>query len=170
MHAHFRMMARYTDWANRRLFAAVAALPEADYRRDGGVFFGSLHGTLNHILVADRIWLRRMTGEGEAPTALDAILYDDLPALRAAREAEDARILAYVDGLDDAALAGPLRYRALGRTAEMSQPLATVLAHLFNHHTHHRGQAHGLLTRWCGEAPSLDLIYYQRETGLTAMG
>src|SRR5437588_8118020 len=112
MKAQFTMLAAYNEWVNRRLYDAAATLPERDYRADRGAFFGSLHGTLNHLLLGDRIWLHRFTGEGEEPTELGAVLYDDFALLRAAREAEDARILRYVDGLTDADLAGTIRYRS----------------------------------------------------------
>jgi uncharacterized damage-inducible protein DinB len=165
MKAQFAMLAAYNRWANRRLYDAAAALPDHGYRADRGAFFGSLHGTLNHLLLGDRIWLHRFTGEGEEPTALDAILHDDLPSLRAAREAEDARIIAYVDGLGDAALAGTVRYRTTRSPAMIEQYLAPLLVHFFNHQTHHRGQAHCLLTALTGAAPSFDLLVFQRETG-----
>jgi len=166
MRALFTMLAGYNAWVNRRLYEAAAALPEADYRRDAGAFFASLHATLNHLLVADRIWMRRFTGEGPMPDRLDAILHDELAGLRAAREAEDARIEAYVAGLDEVTLAGRFRYRTLVQPREMEQPLAPALLHFFNHQTHHRGQAHALLTRFAGDAPSFDLLQYQRETGV----
>src|SRR6476661_5713110 len=77
MIARYRMFAGYNAWCNARLYAAAAALSDADYRANRGVFFKSLHGTLNHLLVGDRIWMRRFTGEGEVPPSLDAVLYDD---------------------------------------------------------------------------------------------
>ena len=162
----FSMLAGYNVWANRRLYDAAAALPDADYRADLGAFFGSLHRTMNHILSGDRIWMKRFTGTGEAPTTLDAVLYDDLGDLRAAREAEDARILAWVTDLDAAALAGRFHYRAISSPQEFEQPLGPALLHLFNHQTHHRGQCHALLTGLTGDAPSFDLILYQREAGI----
>ena len=162
----FPMLAAYNRWANVRLYAAAAALPDERYRAECGVFFGSLHGTLNHLLVTDRIWMRRFTGEGEAPDRLDAILFDELPALRTAREAEDERIVAYVRTLDDAALAGTIHYRRVSSPEPISQPLASALLHVFNHQTHHRGQAHACLTRLGGTAPVLDLLFFQRETGI----
>lgn len=165
MKALFEMMAAYNAWANRRLYDAAAELSDAEYRADRGAFFGSLHGTLNHILVGDRVWIRRFTGEGPSPTQLNAILYDQLAALRAAREAEDARIVGYVDSLTDAAIAGSIRYRTISSPMDIEQPLAAALPHFFNHQTHHRGQAHCLLTQATGRAPSLDLILFQRETG-----
>ena len=164
---HFRMLAGYNAWANRRLYAAAGALADADYRADHGAFFRSVHGTLNHLLAADRIWMRRFTGTGDAPDRLDAILAEDFVALDALRAAEDARIRGYVDGLDAATLAGLFTYRPITRPdAAVTQPLAPALAHVFNHQTHHRGQVHALLTRIAGSAPELDLIFYQRETGI----
>ena len=161
--AHLEMMAAYNVWANRRLYAAAADLPDAAYRQPTGVFFGSLHGTLNHLLVADRIWMRRLTGHGEAPTRLDAILFDQLDALRAARESEDARICKYVASLSENDLDATFEYTTT-RGQPQSQPRWQTLAHLFNHQTHHRGQAHASLTRLgVTEPPSLDLLIMQRE-------
>jgi len=164
--SRYVMFAGYNRWANERLYDAAARLADADYRADRGAFFKSMHGTLNHLLVGDRIWMRRFTGEGEAPSRLDAILYAEFAALRRARRAEDERIAAYVAGLGDADFARPLRYRTLSSPADIEQELAPALDHFFNHQTHHRGQAHALLTAITGDAPSFDLIVYQREAGL----
>jgi uncharacterized damage-inducible protein DinB len=162
----FNMLAAYNGWANRRLYAAAAELPDDEYRADRGAFFKSVHGTLNHLLVADRIWMKRFTGQGDAPGRLDAILFENLSDLRQAREAEDARISAYIDGLDDAALALRFRYRRASTPQEAEQPLAPALLHVFNHQTHHRGQVHAILTGLGREAPALDLMHFQRESGL----
>ena len=161
------MMAAYNRWANRRLYDAVAGISDRDYRADRGAFFGSLHGTLNHLLVGDLIWMQRFTGEGDAPRQLDAILYEDFAALRRAREALDQRIIRYAEALTDATLAGTIRYHSTRSPAELEQELAPLLLHFFNHQTHHRGQAHTLVTGITGEAPSLDLLIYQRETGVS---
>src|ERR1700738_2111983 len=111
--AHYRMFGHYNAWANGRLYEAVARLSTEQYRSDRGAFFKSVHGTLNHLLVADRVWMRRFTGQGDAPDRLDAILFEQLDALREARVAEDARIVAYVAALDEAALAGIITYRRI---------------------------------------------------------
>lgn len=168
MIAHFRMFARYNEWANRRLYERAAALSDADYRAGRGAFFGSVHATLNHLVLADRIWMQRFTSEGPTYPQLDAILYEELSVLRQAREAEDARIIDWVDGLDEARLKGLFTYRTIVEPREVRQALAPALAHFFNHQTHHRGQAHGLLTAIGGReaAVSLDLILFQRETGI----
>ena len=166
MKSHFEMMAGYNGWANERLYAAAAAMPDDLYRKEHGAFFGSVHRTLNHILVGDRIWMGRFTGTGGAPTRLDAVLFDDFEELRMARRTEDDRIRAYIGGLSATDLEGRFRYRTITNPADIEQPLSPALTHFFNHQTHHRGQVHCLLTQLAGDAPSLDLILYQRETGI----
>jgi uncharacterized damage-inducible protein DinB len=160
--AHYRMFGHYNAWANGRLYGAASLLSDEQYRADRGAFFKSVHGTLNHLLVTDRIWMHRFTGEGEVPNRLDAILFETFDELRAARGAEDGRIVDYVDGLDDARVAGTIRYRRVSTPEQFEQELAPALAHWFNHQTHHRGQVHALLTGLVGQAPELDLLYYQR--------
>jgi len=162
----FVMLAAYNAWCNQRLYDAVAALPDGDYRADRGAFFRSIHGTLNHILVADRIWMRRFTGQGEAPTRLDAILFEEFGSLRDARWREDERIMSYVEGLSDTDLASRFRYQPVTKPVEVEQPLAPALLHVFNHQTHHRGQVHALLTGLGRDAPSLDLVLFQRVSGM----
>ncbi len=161
----FAHLAAYNAWANARLYDAAATLSEPEYRADRGAFFRSMHGTLNHLLVADRIWMRRFTGEGEAPDRLDAILHESFDDLRAARAAEDRRIQAWAGALTAADLARTLRYRPISDPAEVERPLAPLVLHMFNHQTHHRGQAHAILTGLGRDAPSLDLLPFQRETG-----
>ncbi len=120
--------------------------------------------TLNHLLAADRIWMKRFTGVGAPPDRLDAILFHEFDPLRAAREAEDSRIRVYVEALSEAELARPISYRSVTSNKVIEQPLWEALTHFFNHQTHHRGQIHALLTRMTGAAPELDLLIYQRQT------
>jgi uncharacterized damage-inducible protein DinB len=165
---HYRMFGRYNGWANDRLYEAAAALSTEQYRADRGAFFKSVHGTLNHLLVTDRIWMKRFTGEGDVPDRLDAILYEAFADLRGARRSEDASILRYVDGLDDRRIAGTIKYRRVSSPEAFEQQLAPALAHWFNHQTHHRGQVHALLTGLTGTAPELDLLFFQRQAAQTA--
>jgi uncharacterized damage-inducible protein DinB len=160
--AHYRMFGRYNAWANSRLYDAAEALSIEQYRADRGAFFKSVHGTLNHLLATDRIWMQRFTGEGEAPGRLDAILFESRSELRTAREAEDRRIVDFVDGLDDGRINGTIKYRRVSSPEQFEQQLAPALAHWFNHQTHHRGQVHALLTGLAGQAPDLDLLFFQR--------
>lgn len=165
MKTHFAMMARYNAWANERLYRMAAQLTDEQYRKDVGAYFKSLHGTLNHLLTADRIWLRRLTGTGDHPSTLDAIVFDELPALAAARRVDDARIIACVQGLSDAQMEEMLDYKMLNGTPQQ-QKVREILAHLFNHQTHHRGQAHTILTVLGMKEPEpLDLFIMLREPG-----
>ncbi len=159
---HLRSMAAYNRWANRRLYAAAAALPDDDYRRPAGAYFGSLHGTLNHLLVTDRNWMARFEGTGEAQSKLDAVLFERLEDLRAAREREDERIIVHVAGLFAAALDADFEYATTGGKPQR-QPRWEAMVHFFNHQTHHRGQAHAILSRLgMAEPPVLDLLVMQR--------
>jgi uncharacterized damage-inducible protein DinB len=160
---YFRTLARYNQWANRRLYAACAELSEPEYMKPRAAFFGSLHGTLNHILVADRIWMGRIIGHDSGIKALDQMLYGDFAGLRVAREAEDAQIINVIDAMDLPTLNTTLRYKPLTDSSTMTMPMRFVLGHLFNHEAHHRGQAHGLLSQTSVPPPPLDLPYYLRE-------
>ncbi|TJW43297.1 MAG: DUF664 domain-containing protein, partial [Mesorhizobium sp.] len=74
MKQHFMMFAAYNQWANGRIYDAAADLDEEEFGRDVGAFFGSMMGTLNHLLAVDRVWMKRFTGEGDAPARTDTIL------------------------------------------------------------------------------------------------
>jgi uncharacterized damage-inducible protein DinB len=159
---NFRQLADYNRWANLRLYGAALAMPEEHYRRPIGVFFGSLHGTLNHLLLTDRAWLKRLTGRGEHPNRLDAILHDNRRDLLRDRIAEDARLIELVASYSEADLDKVVAYRTMSGQPH-SQPLQHILLHLFNHQTHHRGQAHACCSILTGtEPPSLDLVAFQR--------
>jgi len=149
-------LARYNALANRRLYEACARLPDDERKKRRLAFFGSIHGTLNHIMVGDRIWLARFSG-GEVPsTNLDAILYEDFGKLREAREKEDSRIEAFAAGIDERFLKGTIRYvNNEGKLHE--DPVSLLVMHFFNHQTHHRGQVHGMLSRTEVPPPVLDL-------------
>ncbi len=153
---HFRTLARYNTLANRRLYETCARLGDAERKKRRPAFFGSVHGTLNHIMVGDRIWLARFGGEEVPSTRLDAILYEDFDELRRAREREDERMETFASGLDEEFLGHRIRYvNNEGKPYE--DPVHLLVAHLFNHQTHHRGQIHDMLTQTGVTPPVLDL-------------
>ncbi len=162
MKKHFMMFAAYNQWANGRTYDAAALLSDEEYRRNTGAFFKSMMGTLNHIVAGDRIWMKRFTGEGEAPAALDAIVHADFAKLRATRETEDSRIVKWIGSLSEKALEGRFTYMTVTDMRTISQRLAPALDHFFNHQTHHRGQAHMILTSLGRPSVQLDLIAFQR--------
>ena len=158
---HFKTMAAYNRWANGRLYDACATLSDGDRKQDRAAFFGSIHNTLNHILVGDRAWLGRLEGQADNGTPLDAVLYDDFDELRRARDAEDDRIDRVLRTTTEDRLAGDLAYSNLAGTP-FRTPLRLVWTHMFNHETHHRGQVHGMLSQTGVSPPELYLIYYIR--------
>jgi uncharacterized damage-inducible protein DinB len=161
LHEHFRRFARYNAWANQRLYRACGHLPASAYYQTRPAFFHSIHGTLSHILVGDQLWFARLRGEPPPHAALDTRPWADFAALHAARQAEDARILASIEGFSESSYGQAIRYQNTS-SVEFSQPLGVLLAHIFNHQTHHRGQAHGLLSQTEVAPPELDLIYFIR--------
>ena len=107
----FQQLAAYNRWANARLYGAALQLSDVSYRLNTGVFFGSLHGTLNHLLLTDRLWLKRLTGQGDHPDRLNAVLYNDRADLNRARVTEDKRLISVIDKYDDTALASLHSYK-----------------------------------------------------------
>ncbi len=155
--AHCRRMADYNARANTVLYDAVAMLDDDAYRARRPAFFGSIHGTLNHILLGDRIWMTRFEGGTHPSTDLDAELFEEFAALRSARADMDDRIRGFMaDRLDDGFLDGAVTY-VNNAGARVTDPAAVLLAHLFNHQTHHRGQVRDMLTQTAVAPPSLDL-------------
>src|SRR5436853_605028 len=101
-------MARYNRWMNERLYECCAGLADAERKRNVGAFFKSIHGTLNHLLLGDRVWMGRFTGEPFVPASLAQELYADFGELRSQRQRLDQAILDWVATLDEARLAGTL--------------------------------------------------------------
>jgi uncharacterized damage-inducible protein DinB len=151
-----RGLARYNRWMNERLYALCATFSDADRRRDLRAFFRSVHGTLNHILLVDRLWLGRLVdpevavshradGTSIAVTTLDQELYADFDDMRAQRAITDDVIQRFADGLTPARLAEPLTFRAVGDGQLRTMPIWIATTQLFNHQAHHRGQLTTLL-------------------------
>jgi len=151
-----RQLARYNRLANERLYASCGELSDTARKQTRPAFFKSIHGTLNHIMVGDRIWLARFDGREAPSTGLDTILYDGFEDLRTARSEEDARIEAFAENVTDAFLAGTIRYENNeGRVFD--DPVDMLVSHFFNHQTHHRGQVHDMLCQTDVTPPVLDL-------------
>ena len=161
------LMARFNAWANDRLYGCVAGISEEAYREDRKAYFGSIHNTLNHLLVVDRLWTHRIEGSDHDIKSLDQILYGDFESLRAARKTEDQALVDLVDGLSEEELRSPVTYgRMIGGGTHTTQR-DHILITLYNHQTHHRGQVHTMLTQQGIDPPPLDVIYLLEELGLS---
>jgi uncharacterized damage-inducible protein DinB len=156
MIAHFQMMARYNRLANERLYDCCARLSDSERKKNRQAFFKSIHATLNHIMVGDRNWMSRFEDGGAASTPLDTILYDDFEELRAARVLEDEHIERFAANLSAQFLDRELVYVTSDGESHRN-PTPMLLAHLFNHETHHRGQIHDMLSQVGIATPVLDL-------------
>jgi uncharacterized damage-inducible protein DinB len=147
--AYCRTMSRYNTWMNGRLYGLASGIPDDARKEDRGAPFRSIHGTLNHLLLGDRIWMGRFLGEPFPAKSLDQELYAGFDELRAARQAEDARIQAWAETLTQERLEGDLTFRSVVNPIERTMPMWLCVTHFFNHQTHHRGQVTTLLEQ-CG--------------------
>ncbi len=160
---------RYNRWMNDKLYGLAATLGDEARKRDTGAFFKSIHGTFNHLLLADRVWLARFTGVASPPgfmgpggiRSLDQELYADFDDLRRERAITDDALTAWVAELTPERLADPLVYDRLGQRLE--SPLWWAVAHVFNHQTHHRGQITTLLMQQGRDPGVTDLFAMLRQ-------
>ena len=164
-----RLLAGYNEWMNSKLYAAAASMPTAAVAENKGAFFGSLLGTLNHIVVADTIWLKRFAlhpagfpelasmASVARPTSLDQIVYSDLGQLRQHRQFLDSTIISWANSLTDNHLDVILSYTNIVGVA-YNRRFQRLVAHFFNHQTHHRGQATTLCSQAGIDVGSTDLL------------
>jgi uncharacterized damage-inducible protein DinB len=160
--AYVRTFARYNAWQNASCYREAARLSDEERRKDRGVFFNSIHGTLSHILFGDQIWMHRFTGSprpraasiAESPNA-----YSSFGELSRERAAFDQALIAWADQLNTAQLSGDLTWRSPAMEREITRPRVLLVAHMFNHQTHHRGQVHAMLTAAGARPDDTDLPF-----------
>ena len=149
--AYAQTMARYNRWQNQCIVGCAGKLTAAQRKENRGAFFGSVHGTLCHLMFGDRAWMWRFTKDDTLKPAIKstgetATFIADWDELLAGRAALDARIIDWASKLTDADLAGDLTYHSVSANRQSTKPMGLLVAHMFNHQTHHRGQVHALLT------------------------
>src|SRR5258706_3016152 len=157
--AFAQTMARYNAWMNERLYELCAQLSDSERKKDAGAFFRSIHGTLNHLLLGDRVWLGRFTGRPLVVSSRAQELYADFSELRAQRAATDAAISTWVSSLKEDDMNGTLTFVTIVNPAQRQYPMALVVAHFFNHQTHHRGQLTTLLSQRGIDPGVTDLLW-----------
>ena len=161
MKQHLQLLAGYHLWAFETLYEALLPLDDARYHADCRLFFHSIHGTLNHLLVGDSVWFGRAAGQPFAVSGLDAELETEREKLEQAIYTQSARWQAWLPHKSAGELASPLSYTNMSGT-RFEQETATLLLHVFNHATHHRGQISAAITAFGLQAPAMDLIWYLR--------
>ena len=142
---YYRLMAEYNRWMNQKLYSVCADIPDEKRKADLGAFFRSIHGTLNHILWADRIWLRRFTGEPFPVGKMGEDIHEDFGALRIDREELDKFIYDWAGNLRQEWLTGPYEFTSVQGGKTRRGPAWVFVTQLFNHQTHHRGQVTTLI-------------------------
>jgi len=157
--AHVRLMARYNRWQNQNLYGVADDLPDAERRRDRGAFFRSIHETFSHLLWADRMWMSRFTDGPRPPGGIkESVSFcPDWEALKEERRRTDGDIIAWANGVADAALAGNLTWYSGAAQRDITRTRWKLIVHFFNHQTHHRGQIHAMLTQAGGRPGDTDL-------------
>lgn len=146
---YFQRLSQYNCWMNERLFDLCSSIPNAIRKEDRGAFFRSIHGTLNHILLADKLWLGRFKHQPLKYQSLEQELFAEFEDLRQEREKTDQEIIDWANSLTEEQLAAPLRFTSVVKRREYVYPLWHAATHFFNHQTHHRGQVTTLLSQ-CG--------------------
>jgi len=157
--SHAHLMAQYNEWMNSRLYALCASLADTELRKDRGAFFQSIYGTLNHIVYGDLAFMSRFTGDPAVVPEPGADLFGTFARLRAQREALDRRILVWSESLSASWLAETLTYASKidGQTRTVAK--WTLVTHMFNHQTHHRGQVTTLLSQMGLDVGSTDIPF-----------
>jgi len=152
-------MAQYNRWMNERLYECCAQLSDEERKRDVGAFFKSIHGTLNHLLLGDRIWFGRFTGKPFIITSLAEELYSDFRELRTERASTDKAIIEWADSLTAEDFTRELAYTSVVNPKPRRYPFWFAVTHFFNHQTHHRGQLTTLLSQRGLDPGVTDLIW-----------
>lgn len=156
---YFSLLARYHHWAYDRLFERVNELDAAAYFEDRKLFFGSIHRSLNHLLLVDRLWLARLKGEKTGRVNLAEELETDRQRLETAISEQCDALIEFVDALDEARFDADISYVS-SKGEPFTMPLAPLVAHIVNHGSHHRGQVSTALTQCGVEAPVMDIPYF----------
>jgi uncharacterized damage-inducible protein DinB len=158
--AYVQRLARYNRWQNENLYGVADRLSDEERRRDRGAFFGSIHGTLSHLLWGDCMWMSRFS-DVPKPTvgiAASAALYPDWDELKRERNGMDQHILHWSDNIDPKWLSGSHTWFSAAAKREMSKSRWEVVVHFFNHQTHHRGQVHAMLMQAGGKPSDTDFF------------
>jgi len=155
----FETYARYNHWMNENLFEICASMNDEERKRDLGTPFRSIHGTFNHLLLVDRLWLGRFQHQEFRITTLADELYSDFEELHRERNITDDAIDAWLATLHESDLASAFTFHSRSRNQDNTFLLASVMLHFFNHQTHHRGQITAMIETLGYDCGVTDLLW-----------
>lgn len=156
--------AKYNAWANSRIYNALRSLSDAERKENRRGFFGSIHNTMNHVLLADLIYRERLEKKPTSYTRLDEVLFEDFDELEAAHRANDDWYVGFCAAMDPTDLEKDLSFQAVGmdKPEFFSLPLRLCLTNLFQHQIHHRGQVHHMISHAGLYPPPVDVVKFGR--------
>ena len=160
---HFIYQADYQHWANEVLLDSLSHLSDEARNNDEGLYFQSIHHTLDHILVVNRVWLGRLKGQAiKLPGGFNAITYPDWRDLKTQLQKECRQFQHWLEAKPDVFFEMSLKYQSMAGH-DQENWVRDVLTHIFNHATHHRGQISAVATRLGAPVPEMDYLYYKRK-------
>lgn len=159
LHDHLVTMAKYHYWAYTELFKSTDALSKEEYTKNIGLFFKSVHGTLNHLCLVDRLWYGRYIETPIQVTGLDQELFSDYDSLKKSLLLQAQHWIEFVSNINAAQIDSTLNYKNI-KGLSKSMPYTLCAFHVFNHGTHHRGQITAALTQLQKPSPEIDLLDY----------
>ena len=157
---NFQLLANFNAWANMKIFVSCKKLDEREYKKDRKAFFTSIHGTLNHLLVIDKVYISRIEGKNHGMKKMNQILYEHIGRLEEARIKEDKRLIDLVNNLSEENIHKEITYESF-ESGDITYTINFILTTLFNHQTHHRGQVHNMLSQAGIIPPQIDIPDYK---------
>ncbi len=169
MRSFVKMMMEYNRWANERLLADCGKVDATGFHTNFGVEHHSIHGTLDHALQVDRIWLARFNNQNEPCSASETLLTLNFSELAEQRRHADEDLTSFTDYITEIQLTQCIRFKTDWTPVELHQPLGSAFFHVFHHQGHYRAQAQALVQMLGLETQALDFLHFQQHTGLGAV-
>lgn len=170
MKALVNMMMEYNHWANNRLYQDCSKVPAEIFHRNLGAEYESMHKTLDHILLADLLWLDRFKGKGDKFTSFKQVITSSFDDLQERRDATDEELTRFCQEITEAGLSKMVHFKTILDPAELEQPVGGALLLLFHLQSHYRAQVQAQLNMHGFQSRALNLMTFQRQTGLGLMG
>lgn len=159
--SYYIIQADYQHWANEVLFKSLDHFQPEVISADQGLFFKSIHHTVDHLLVVHQNWVARLKGDTFSPN-YRVINIPDWRELKIALRKEVRQLQDWLGQQPDSFFDDQIAFTA-GNGQPQYMWVRDVLVHLFTHYAHHRGQVSAAITHLGGVCPEMDFVYYRRE-------